>query len=66
MPDTPKAVTKIRIRVPRGKSAEEILKSLQITFEPVDVDETAERQFNSNVCCVDVAFVSPVSTVSQK
>lgn len=56
-------VTKVRILIPPGASLQDIMGKLEISFqkaEPADV----EGQFNQNTCCVDVAVVSPVSTVN--
>ncbi|MBQ0772027.1 hypothetical protein [Parasphingorhabdus sp.] len=54
-------VTKIRIRVPRGMKVEDILSKLELSFEEVD---TGGVELNSSYCCVDVAVVGPVSTIS--
>lgn len=55
-------ITKIKFLIPQGTKVEDILAKLELTFEEVPPDATT---FNENVCCVDVALVSPVSTVNQ-
>jgi mannose/fructose/N-acetylgalactosamine-specific phosphotransferase system component IID len=54
-------ITKIKFLIPKGMKIEEIIQNLQISFE--EKEETGE-EFNQNVCCVDVALVSPVSTIN--
>lgn len=55
-------VTKVRLRVPEGVKIEELISKLEISYEQV---EPSSAEVNSNVCCVDVSVVSPVSTVSR-
>lgn len=59
--DKKQQVTKIKILVPKGKSVEDVLSKLELSFEQVEPDP---HEINQDVCCVDVALVSPVSTVS--
>jgi hypothetical protein len=54
-------LTRIRLRVPKGVKIEDVVSELKISFEEVD---TTAAEINSNTCCVDVALVSPVSTIS--
>lgn len=54
-------VTKIKILIPEGMTVEDVLKRLEITFEKSKV---TGAEINQDYCCVDVALVSPVSTVS--
>jgi hypothetical protein len=57
-----KPVTKIRIQVPKGTKVEDVLKGLELTFEPA---EDSAAQFNTtNFCCVDVAVVGPFATIA--
>jgi hypothetical protein len=58
-------LTKVRIQIPKGASIKDVLGKLEITFEEKAASDV-EGQFNENHCCVDVAVVSPVSTVSRK
>lgn len=54
-------VTKVKILVPKGKDLKDVISKLELTFEEVEPDP---HEINQDVCCVDVAVVSPVSTVS--
>ena len=55
-------VTKIRIQIPAGAKIEDVLSKLEITFEEAGSD--VEGQFNQDTCCVDVAVLSPISTIA--
>lgn len=57
-----KQITKVRILIPKGMKVEDVIKNLQITFESVEPDPKEIKGDLS--CCVDVAVVSPVSTVN--
>ena len=54
-------VTRIRLRIPKGMKIEDVMSKLEISFESVD---PSGLEFNQNHCCVDVALVGPVSTIS--
>ena len=56
-------VTKLRILIPKGMSARQVIRKLEISFEEVK-PAAVEGQFVSGHCCVDAVVVSPVSTIS--
>lgn len=58
-------VTHVRIQIPRGTKISDVLERLEISFE--EVEPAKPLEFKPDVsCCVDVAVVSPVSTISNR